>query len=90
MTEVSSTPSPDELAMQVARKMYEEDKASQHLGMALKEIAPGKAVMTMRVTEQMLNGHKTCHGGISSPWQIPHLPSPVIPTIKTPWLRQRK
>ncbi|WP_199899541.1 hotdog fold thioesterase [Sneathiella glossodoripedis] len=63
MTEVSSTPSPDELAMQVARKMYEEDKASQHLGMALKEIAPGKAVMTMRVTEQMLNGHKTCHGG---------------------------
>ena len=55
--------SADELATAVAQKMYEADEASQHLGMALKEVRPGFAVMTMRVDNYMLNGHKTCHGG---------------------------
>ncbi len=58
-----ATLSQDELATEVARKMYKEDEASRHLGMALKEIKPGSAVMTMRVMDFMLNGHKTCHGG---------------------------
>ncbi|WP_277348908.1 hydroxyphenylacetyl-CoA thioesterase PaaI [Sneathiella limimaris] len=43
--------------------MYAEDEASQHLGMTLVEVTPGTAIMTMRVQDYMLNGHKTCHGG---------------------------
>lgn len=55
--------SADTLATAVAQKMYESDEASRHLGIALKEVGPGYAVMTMRVDPYMLNGHKTCHGG---------------------------
>ncbi len=55
--------SPEELASQVGAKMYAEDEASQHLGMTLVEVTPGTAIMTMRVQDYMLNGHKTCHGG---------------------------
>lgn len=54
---------PGELATAVAQKMYEADEASRHLGMALKEVRPGYAVITMRVCDYMINGHKTCHGG---------------------------
>lgn len=55
--------SASELAAEVARKMYLADEASRHLGMVLKDVGPGTAVMTMRVLDYMLNGHKTCHGG---------------------------
>ena len=54
---------PEEVAKAVAQTMFGKDKAAQHLGMALKSIGPGKAVMTMRVTDEMLNGHNICHGG---------------------------
>ncbi|MEH6476922.1 MAG: hydroxyphenylacetyl-CoA thioesterase PaaI [Sneathiella sp.] len=54
---------PDEVAKTVAETMYRKDNASQHLGIALKEIGPGTATMTMRVNDTMLNGHGTCHGG---------------------------
>jgi len=55
---------PDEIARTVAQTMYAKDTASQHLGITLKDIHPGSAVMTMRVTDSMLNGHGTCHGGL--------------------------
>ena len=55
--------SPEEVAKTVSETMYRKDKAGQHLGMALKSIGPGTAVMTMRVTDEMLNGHNICHGG---------------------------
>ena len=55
--------SPDDVAKTVAETMYRKDIASQHLGIALKDIGPGRAVMTMRVTGFMLNGHNICHGG---------------------------
>jgi acyl-CoA thioesterase len=45
------------------KTMYERDPASQKLGMTLDEIRPGYARMSMRVREDMLNGHGTCHGG---------------------------
>ena len=31
--------------------------------MAIERVAPGEAVLTMRVSERMVNGHKLCHGG---------------------------
>lgn len=54
---------PQELAELAARSMYENDAASQALGMRLVSVAPGQAAMAMTVRADMLNGHKTCHGG---------------------------
>jgi acyl-CoA thioesterase len=55
--------SPQEIAEACARAMWNEDSASQRLDMALEHIAPGEATLSMTVTEQMTNGHGTCHGG---------------------------
>jgi acyl-CoA thioesterase len=43
--------------------MWRDDKASQGLGMEILEVGPGTAKLVMPVTERMLNGHGTCHGG---------------------------
>jgi acyl-CoA thioesterase len=51
------------LAELAGKTMYERDPTSQALGMALSEIRPGYARMTMTVRADMLNGHRTCHGG---------------------------
>ncbi len=51
------------LAELTGKTMYERDPASQALGMTLDAIRPGFARMRMRVREDMLNGHGTCHGG---------------------------
>jgi acyl-CoA thioesterase len=51
------------LAELAGKTMYERDPASQALGMRLDAIRPGYARMTMAVREDMLNGHRTCHGG---------------------------
>lgn len=53
-----------ETAERVGRRMFERDAAAQALGMRVTEIAPGSAVVTMRVRADMLNGHQTCHGGL--------------------------
>ena len=55
--------SPQQLAELAGKTMYERDPASQKLGMMLDQIRPGYARMSMRVREDMLNGHGTCHGG---------------------------
>ncbi|MCS0631736.1 hydroxyphenylacetyl-CoA thioesterase PaaI [Telluria mixta] len=54
---------PQALAELAGKTMYERDPASQALGMTLDAIRPGFARMRMRVREDMLNGHGTCHGG---------------------------
>jgi acyl-CoA thioesterase len=54
---------PQALAELAGRAMYEGDAASQALGAGLDSIAPGRASMSMTVRRDMLNGHKTCHGG---------------------------
>ncbi len=43
--------------------MWKGDRASQGLGMKMLAVGPGTATMSMRVREDMLNGHDTCHGG---------------------------
>ncbi|MGE8546459.1 MAG: hydroxyphenylacetyl-CoA thioesterase PaaI [Alcaligenes sp.] len=52
-----------QLAEQVSEHMYGNDQASQALGLSLDAVAPGQANMSMTVRADMLNGHKTCHGG---------------------------
>ncbi|MDO5606465.1 MAG: hydroxyphenylacetyl-CoA thioesterase PaaI [Paracoccus sp. (in: a-proteobacteria)] len=54
---------PQELAEASARVMWDDDRASQRLGMALTHIAPGQATLSMTVTESMTNGHGNGHGG---------------------------
>jgi len=52
-----------ELAECCATSMWQNDLASQHLGMEIIDIAPGKAVITMEIRPEMANGHGTCQGG---------------------------
>lgn len=53
----------EHIATRSAEVMWSQDLASQKLGMSLIEVRPGYAHMQMTVNEQMINGHKTCHGG---------------------------
>ena len=46
-----------------AEAMWAEDRASAGLGMRMEEIAPGRARLSMPVTEAMANSHGICHGG---------------------------
>ncbi|HHU95099.1 MAG TPA: hydroxyphenylacetyl-CoA thioesterase PaaI [Alcaligenaceae bacterium] len=54
---------PQLLAEHVTAHMYANDTASQALGARILSVGPGKARMGMTVRVDMLNGHKTCHGG---------------------------
>ena len=54
---------PDELARASADAMWSADTASRGLGMAIVDVAPGRATLTMTVGEAMLNGHEIAHGG---------------------------
>ena len=51
------------LAERVAAEMFARDRASQAMGMRVENVAPGRAVLTMTVRADMLNGLATCHGG---------------------------
>jgi len=53
-----------EIAERTASIIEREDRASRWMGMRLKDIKPGYARLTMRVTDNMVNGQKVCHGGI--------------------------
>ncbi len=55
--------SPEEIARACAAAMWAEDRASQGLGMRLDHVGPGEAVLSMRVRDDMTNGHGSCHGG---------------------------
>lgn len=54
---------PQDIAEASARAMWNDDSASQRLGMTLDHIAPGQATLSMTVTDAMSNGHGNCHGG---------------------------
>ena len=59
-------PTPQQLADMVRDAMLAGDQASKMLGMQIVAVAPGRAVMTMAVRQDMLNGHAICHGGLIS------------------------
>ena len=56
--------SSDEWPAHIAR-MWAEDRASQHLGMRLDAVGPGRATVSMRVSAEMVNGHAIGHGGLT-------------------------
>lgn len=63
-TTTSTNPmTPQEMAEACAKAMWDGDKASSGLGMKLVSVAPGRSEVTMPITDIMVNGHGTCHGG---------------------------
>ena len=52
------------LAETCAAQMWAHDRASAALGMALGPVGAGTAELRLTVTECMLNGLGSCHGGI--------------------------
>jgi acyl-CoA thioesterase len=54
---------PQERAARCAQIMFANDVASPGLGMKIGSVAPGNAIITMKVRDDMLNGHGICHGG---------------------------
>ena len=54
-----------EVAERAAAAMWSNDRASQALGMTLVSVGPGCAVLSMRVREDMVNGHGIGHGGLT-------------------------
>jgi acyl-CoA thioesterase len=44
--------------------LFDGDNASQALGMRVLSVTEGRATVQMAVRADMVNGHKTCHGGM--------------------------
>ena len=51
------------IAEAVRDRMFSEDAASRGLGMQVDAVGPGYSKLSMTVRPDMVNGHKTCHGG---------------------------
>lgn len=58
--------SPQQMAEHVRDGMWRNDRVAHSFGMQVEDIAPGAATLSMRVRQDMLNGHDTCHGGVIS------------------------
>ncbi|WP_127502711.1 hotdog fold thioesterase [Actinoplanes solisilvae] len=54
----------EKIAQRSAEIMLGRDAASRALGIELERVAPGRAVLTMRVRADMVNGYGLCHGGL--------------------------
>ena len=52
------------VAEKVRDVMLADDAASKMLGMQITDVAAGRAVATMTVRSDMLNGFAICHGGL--------------------------
>jgi acyl-CoA thioesterase len=54
---------PEAVARACADLMWADDQAVASLGLTLDEVGPGRARVSMRVRDDMVNGHGLCHGG---------------------------
>jgi acyl-CoA thioesterase len=46
-----------------AAAMFANDRATAALGISVDDLSPGRATLSMTVTETMVNGHSIAHGG---------------------------
>jgi acyl-CoA thioesterase len=60
----TTAPRAQRLAKAAGEGLFARDRAAHALGIALEEIAPGRARTAMTVAADMVNGHATCHGGV--------------------------
>ena len=51
-------------ARDAVQNLYAGDLAAQALGIEILEVHPGRVRLAMTVRQDMLNGHRSCHGGI--------------------------
>ncbi len=58
-----ATMNEQKLAEACAAAMWAADDASAGLGMKLLRVSRGKSEVSMPITQSMVNGHNTCHGG---------------------------
>lgn len=56
---------PEQIARRSAEAMWAGDAASRALGMRIVEVGPGRAVLSMTVRPDMVNGHAIGHGGLT-------------------------
>ncbi len=54
---------PQDRAERSVAAMWAGDRASQGLGIRISEVSPGRATATMRISDEMVNGHGIAHGG---------------------------
>ena len=52
-----------ERARAQGERMLAADVATRSLGIEIEDVGPGRARARMQVRPDMLNGHRTCHGG---------------------------
>ncbi len=57
-------PDPDQLARRVAEAMLAREGTGPAWGVAIEEAREGYARLSMRVRDDMLNGHRIVHGGM--------------------------
>jgi acyl-CoA thioesterase len=50
--------------LDTARQMWADDPASAALGMELRDLGPGRAVVAMLVRPDLVNGYAVAHGGL--------------------------
>lgn len=55
---------PEQLAQACSSTMHAQDYAAQMMGISIVETVPGRAVLSMKVRKDMVNGHGICHGGM--------------------------
>ena len=55
---------PQELAVRSTSAMWSKDRASAALGMHIVSVNEGRSEVTMKVREDMINGHNMIHGGL--------------------------
>lgn len=55
---------PQSTAEACADFMWHDDSCSQAMGMKIESVAPGQAILSMVVKADMLNGQRSCHGGV--------------------------
>jgi len=56
-------PTGDDVVLAHAEAMHARDLTCKSLGIALEEVEPGRAVLSMQIAEDMVNGHGIGHGG---------------------------
>lgn len=63
-TTAAEPQSPAVSPMAIAEAMLAKDAASKLLNMQIREADVGRAALAMEITEEMVNGHGSCHGGM--------------------------
>ena len=61
---MTGTDDAQELAERAIAVMWSSDAASAAMGMRLEEVGPGRAVVSMTVRDDMVNGWGLAHGGL--------------------------